>query len=162
MVTQNRHRVSLHSVGRYWGLVAIALTTVTSFSFAQRLAHAQADFSDTDIANYVRAVAEIEEVRLAAYESASDVLAAADSEADIIDTTLSCGATRMSDMPEMSRSERVALRTILVDFCNEASEIADSHALTASVFNQITQAHREDEELSSRIQAEIAVLDSEE
>ena len=150
MVVHNRHRAYRHRA-----LLAIALT---AFSLTQvGRAYAQ-DFTDTEIANYVRAVVEIEAARQATYEEASDILAAADSEISILETRLGCRATRMSDMPDLSRPDKVDLRTVLVNFCNSAREIADAHALTTQQFNQITAAHREDPALAERIQAEIAGL----
>ncbi|MFK8185702.1 MAG: DUF4168 domain-containing protein [Phormidesmis sp.] len=150
MLLQNRHRA----------LLAIAFTTfaLTTLPFIQnRAAHAQ-DFTDTDVANYARAAVEIEAARQAAFEDASNILAAADSDASILDIQLSCDATRMGNMPDLPRPDKVDLRTVLVNFCNSAREIADAHALTPQRFNRITQAHREDPALTERIQAEIAGL----
>lgn len=120
-------------------------------------AYAQA-LTDEDIANYASAVLDIEATRLAAYEAASDILAAADSELSILDTPLSCTRNRMSDMPEISRTERLELRTVLVTFCNEASEAAEVNNLTPKRFNDITEAHRADPEIAERIQAAISEL----
>lgn len=121
-------------------------------------AYAQA-YTDDDVANYARAVAAIEPRRQEAYGAASDILASEnDSELSILDTPLKCTATRLSDMPDVSRGSRVDLRTVLVDFCNDASAIAEENDLTAKRFNDITQAHRADPELTKRIQAAIAAL----
>lgn len=145
MLVQHRHRL----------LIAIALTT---FALTQvRAAHAQ-EFTDTDVANYARAVIEIEAARQATYEEASNILAATNSDISILDTRLSCDATLIRDMPDIPRPDKVDLRTALVNFCNSAREIADSHALTPQRFNRITEAHRDDPELAERIQAEIAGL----
>ena len=150
MLIQNRHRT----------LIAIAFATfaVAPALIQVRVAYAQ-DFTDTDVANYARAVFEIEAVRQATYEAASDILAAADSEVSILETRLSCNATRMSDMPDIPRPDKVDLQRALVNFCNSAIEIADSRALTPSRFNRLTEAHRDDSELAERIRAEIAGLD---
>lgn len=146
MLFQNRART----------LIAIALA---AFTLTQvRAAYAQ-NVSDTDIANYARAVVEIEAARQATYEAASDIIAAADSEGSILETNLSCNATRMSDMPDLPKPDKVDLQRVLVNFCNSAIEIADSHALTSADFNRITDAHRNDSDLSERIQAEIAGLE---
>lgn len=144
-------------------MIALGALTCTQIGFmlAQRQlppAYAQA-FTEDDVTNYARAVAGIEPRRQEAYGSASDILVSAnDSELSISDTPLKCTATRMSDMPNVSRASRVDLRTVLVDFCNEASAIAEENDLTAKRFNDITQAHHEDSELAARIQAAIAAL----
>jgi len=157
MLTQNRHRPLLVSLLRRGSAIAL-ITSVLAALALPRSAHAQ-EFTDTDVANYARAAVEIEAARQSAYEEASNILAAANSEADILQTRLSCDATRMRDMPDLSRPDKVDLRTALVNFCNDAREIADSHALTPQRFNRITQAHREDADLAERIQAEIAGLE---
>jgi hypothetical protein len=116
------------------------------------------DISDDDIASYASAAVAIEEKRTAALEAATDILATADSEADIADVPLSCTASKIADMPDISKSDRVDLRTVLVDFCNEASLIVEENNLTATQFNAITAAHRDDDEVTKRIQAAIKEL----
>lgn len=120
-------------------------------------AYAQA-LTDEDIANYASAVLDIEATRVAAYETASDILAAADSELSILDIPLSCTSSRMTDMPDIPRAERLELRTVLVTFCNEASAAAEANDLTPQRFNDITEAHRADSEVAERIQAAISDL----
>ncbi len=120
-------------------------------------AYAQS-FSDDEIVSYARTIVEIEAERTAAYEAASDILAAADSDLSILDTPLRCTNNRMADMPDIDRAARVELRTVLVTFCNGASELAAANDLSAETFNAITAAHREDEELAAQIQAAISDL----
>lgn len=120
-------------------------------------AHAQS-FNDDEVVNYARAVFEIEAQRTEAYEAASDILATADSELSILETPLSCTNSRLADMPDLERAERVELRTVLVNFCNAASQVAEDNDLTPKTFNAITAAHREDEDLAARIQAAISEL----
>ncbi len=148
---------------RAWLILALGALTCTQIGLmlAPRQlspAYAQA-YTEDDVANYARAIAGIEPRRQEAYAAASDVLASTnDSELDILDTPLKCTATRLSDMPDVPRASRVELRTVLVDFCNDASAIAEENDLTAKRFNDITQAHRADPELTTRIQAAIAAL----
>lgn len=121
------------------------------------VAHAQS-YTDDDVSNYARAVVDIEAKREAAFEEASNILLTADSEIDILTTPLSCTNNRMADMPDIDRDSKVELRTVLVTFCNEASELAESNGLTPQRFNEITRAHQEDTELADRIQAAIGDL----
>ena len=120
-------------------------------------AYAQA-LTDEDIANYASAAVMIEAKRQAAYEAASDILTAADSELSILDTSLSCTSSAMSDMPDISRENRLDLRTVLVTFCNEARQAAEDNNLTPKRFNDITEAHRADPEVAERIQAAAGAL----
>ncbi len=120
-------------------------------------AYAQ-DFTEEAITNYARTVLDIEPIRLEAYAAASDILSATDSEVDILDTSLSCTGNRLSDMPDIPRSARVDLRTVLITFCNAASQAAEANDLTPMRFNDITEAHRADSELAERIQAAIREL----
>ncbi len=115
--------------------------------------------SEADIASYASAVVEIEEARLAAYESASDILLAAGDEEGLLKTKLSCQAHKLSDMPEdLSKSEKIDLLTVLVEFCEGARAIAEENDLTPEQFNSITAAHQEDPELTKQIQAAIGKL----
>jgi hypothetical protein len=120
---------------------------------------AEEAFSDADVANYASTVVAIEEKRLVAYETASDVLAAAGDEKGLLETQLSCEAHKLSDMPDnLSKSEKVDLLTVLVEFCEEARTTAEANDLTPTQFNSITAAHPEDPELTKRIQAAIGEL----
>jgi len=143
---------------------AIALSALT---FAQLIlflaarqtlpAYAQA-LTDEDINSYARAIAAIEPARVTAYSEASDILTTADSDLSLLETPLSCTSNRLSDMPDISRSARVELRTVLVTFCNEASRLAEENDLTPQRFNAITESHREDPEIAARIRSAIGDL----
>ncbi|MGB3296814.1 MAG: DUF4168 domain-containing protein [Phormidesmis sp.] len=115
--------------------------------------------TDEDVTNYARAVSAIETQRQLAYESASDVLTAAGSEKSVLETPLSCQAHRLKDMPSsLSKSERVSLLTVLVDFCRQARATAETNNLTPQRFNSITTAQKEDPELAKRIKTAISEL----
>lgn len=152
-----------------WLAVALGALTFTSSGIPSRLgglmvknlvpaAHAQAAITDDDVANYARAVFDIEASRTAAYEAAANILASADSELDLLETPLRCTSARLSNMPDIPRADRVELLTVLVNFCNEASGVAEVNNLTPKRFNSITAAHQDDAELAERIQAEISSL----
>ena len=155
--------MTLNACRRRTGLViALGSLICTQIGFVlfwkPPTAQAQA-YTEDDVDNYARAVAEIEPRRQTAYELASNILASTNGgEISLSDTPLKCTATRLSDMPNVPRVNRVDLRTVLVDFCNDASEIAEENDLTPKRFNDITQAHREDAALTARIQAAIAAL----
>lgn len=137
-----------------WSFVALSALAFTQgallVSNAVPAAYAQA-VTDDDVINYARAIVDIETQRLGAYEEASNLLSSVDSELSILEIPLSCTSAGLSDMPDMPRADRVDLRTILVTFCNNAKEIADTNGLTPKRFNSITESHREDAELEARI-----------
>ena len=146
-----------------WSALVLGTLTVTQLSFLLAQKHIPAayaqTYSDDEVTDYARAIVNIEAERAEAYELASDILTTStDSELSIIETPLSCTSTRMADMPDIPRSDRVDLQAVLVAFCNNASQIAEENDLTPQVFNEITAAHRQDAELSDRIQDVIAAL----
>lgn len=159
-MTMNPRRYS-----RAWLAIALGALTFTQLGtlFASNTvpaAYAQA-VTDEDVANYARAVFDIESSRLEAYETASDILVSADSELDILETPLSCTGAKLSNMPDIPRPDRVDLLNVLVNFCNEASQFAEANDLTPKRFNAITEAHREDADLAERIQTEMSSITSE-
>lgn len=156
MIFKHRHR--------HFAWLAIALSTlaftqlgalVTQGLVSPALAQ---EITETDVANYAQTVLSIEDLRIAAYGAANDVLVAAGSEEGILSTTLSCAANRMSDMPDLPKADRVSLHAVLVEFCNEASEIATANNLTPRQFNEITAAHRDDPAIAEQIQAVMSEL----
>ncbi len=160
----NRYRRILLASASGAFLSALTLTPLGSLlstghiSHIMPAAHAQT-ITDEDVTNYARAVSAIEGQRKVAYETASDILAAASSEADILETPLSCQAHQLKDMPDgLSKSERVSLLTVLVDFCRQARSTAEVNDLTPQRFNSITAAQKEDSELAQRIKTAISEL----
>ncbi|MEO0768274.1 MAG: DUF4168 domain-containing protein [Cyanobacteria bacterium J06649_4] len=154
-----RSRPKRHFV---WCAIALSTLTLTQLSLlltSQRIpaAHAQA-ITDDDVINYARAVLAIEAERETAYALASDILASSDTEIDILETPLRCTNARLKDMPDLSKNDRVDLRTVLVTFCNNAKQIADDNDLTPKRFNAITASHREDEALAERIKEEAVAV----
>jgi hypothetical protein len=133
---------------------------IDQLGFRGLLPAAQAQSTpDADVANYARAVVDIEEQRLAAYEAASDIMAAAGDEKGLLETRLGCQAHKLSDMPDdMPKPDKIDLLTVLVEFCDGARSAAEANDLTPEQFNSITTAHKEDPELAKRIQSAIADL----
>lgn len=138
---------------------ALAFTQVGSLITQGLLSPARAqEITETEVANYANAVFDIEVLRIAAFDAADQALVAAGSEIGVAGTPLSCTASEISDMPDMPKPDQVSLRTVLVEFCNEASEAVEANSLTTSEFNAITAAHKEDPALAERIQAVIGDL----
>ena len=145
------------AITRQFTVGALLLTPLVFLT--QRLtAQAQALITDEDVADYARAVTAIEPPRQEAFAAASDILTSADSNLSLLDYPLSCTEAQLDAMPDISRADRVSLRTVLVEFCNQASDLAEENNLTPLRFNTITTAHRDDPDLTARIQAEIGSL----
>lgn len=145
-----------------WLAIAVGTLTFTQFGavITQALfspAHAQ-EITETDVANYANAVFDIEVLRIAAYDAADQTLITAGSEVGVSETPLSCTASDMSDMPDMAKPDQVSLRTVLVEFCNEASDAVRANSLTPQEFNAITAAHQADPALAEQIQAVLSDL----
>ena len=161
----NRLGFSHHRLTRTrLGWCALALSALTLTQLAWNLtspslppAYAQA-ITDDDVLNYARTVSEIEAVRLAARDEASNILGSEDAAIDTLETPLSCKNARLKDMPDISKTGRLELRTVLVEFCSTAKEIAETNGLTPKRFNSITAEHREDADLAERIKGAIADL----
>ncbi|MEL6488893.1 MAG: DUF4168 domain-containing protein [Cyanobacteria bacterium J06621_3] len=156
MVIKNLPNLS-RSKKRTWFALALGAFTCAQlavFVSGRRIPAAYAQsYTDDDVSNYAQAVIAIEAKRKVAFEEASNIMASADSELDILETPLSCTSNRMADMPDITRASKIELRTVLVTFCNEASTLAEDNGLTPQRFNKITQAHRDDSELAERIKA---------
>ena len=127
-----------------WGAIALSALTLSQLGFLLSSRHIPAAYAqaitDDDVTNYARTVLAIETEREMAFALASDILASADTEIDILETPLSCSKARLKDMPDLSKNDRVDLRTVLVTFC------------------AITAAHREDEALAGRIKEEAMAI----
>ena len=108
--------------------------------------------TEAEVTNYANTVSAIEPLRLAAYEAASDVLVDANSEISLEDTPMSCLSSDIADMPEADKAVKVSLQDVLVEYCNQAIDVAEANGLTPERFNSITTAHRADGELAKRIQ----------
>ncbi len=145
---------------RFW--LAIALGSFCAVQLVALMARSPAQAqeaaltTDEDIAHYATVVAAIEPLRKAAYEDASNVLAAANSEVSLVDNRLSCLNSKVEDMPKVDAEDQVALQRILVKYCNAASKLANENGLTPQRFNAITAKHREDSALAQKIRAAIS------
>lgn len=155
MTSHHRHRFAWLALALSTVAIAQAGSLITQ-SFSSP-AHAQ-DITDTDVANYAQTVLSIEDLRLVAYGAANDVLVAAGLEDGILETRLSCANHRMSDMPDLPKADKVSVRTVLVEFCNEASAIAADNNLTSQQFSDITAAQKDDPALAEQIQAAMSGL----
>jgi hypothetical protein len=133
--------------GATWRWSPIGLSWQVPAAYAQT-------FTNEEIKVYAESVLEMDDSRVQAYSEVSDVLTSAGY--DVTEYDLTCSnAQSLSDVP---RAVRRRVRTILVNYCNEARQIVEENGLTVQRFNALTQAHQEDPELTQRIQSEIVTL----
>ena len=152
--TRSKHRLGA------WLAIALGSLCVVQLAatIAQSPARAQEStrFTDENVTAYASTVATIEPLREAAYAAASDALVSAGSDVSLIDNPLRCFNSEVSDMPGTDETVQLELLSILVNYCNEAKDIAEDNGLTPQMFNTMTEAHRADSDLAGRIRAAIS------
>lgn len=121
-----------------------APTATIELNFSQ-VASAQS-ISDSEITSYARSVVAIEPLRQSAFEQIKQITGSANVPA------IACHRpSSLNDLPDN-------IRSIAVNYCNQAISIVESNNLTITRFNEITVAHQSDPALSDRIQQAILQL----
>jgi hypothetical protein len=141
------------SPAQFWGrdLPSLGTAIGRAWPLGAAIAQAQTTVSDEEIIRYARSVLQMEIYRTEAYTEIKDLLLTVN--IDIKDVTLGCTE---SDLPGVPRRERRQVEDIMVTYCNQARDIVEVNGFTPERFNEITEAHREDEALAERIRAEMA------
>ncbi|MGF1570116.1 MAG: DUF4168 domain-containing protein [Nodosilinea sp.] len=122
---------------------------------AGAMAQAQeATFSTEEIIGYANAVLEMDTPRTEAYDKIQALLTERNIDANAVPLTCT-GTANLNTLP---RNLRSSVRTIIVDYCNQASTIVQANGLTARQFNAITAAHPQDETLSEQIRTALIQL----
>ncbi|MGL5508989.1 MAG: DUF4168 domain-containing protein, partial [Microcoleaceae cyanobacterium] len=103
------------------------------------------DFSDQEVTDYARAVLAMEPRRKEAYEEIKGI--SGGSVPPVV-----CSETR--GINDLNRN----IRTIAVNYCDQAKKIIESHNLTVARFNAITLAQKGNPAIKARIQAELVRL----
>jgi hypothetical protein len=119
-------------------------------NFSSRWATVQAqenDVSREDITSYAASVLEMDPYRTEAYTQIKNLLSGVDHDMSAVD--MSCtGTANLSQLPRDVRSE---VRSIIVNYCNQASSIVQRNGLTVRQFNAITAAYPQDPGLAEQI-----------
>lgn len=135
---------SITSLGLLTGL-APSISRVQSSGLSwENTAQAQ-DFSDQEVTDYARAVLAMEPRRKEAYEEIKGI--SGGSVPPVV-----CSETR--GINDLNRN----IRTIAVNYCDQAKKIIESHNLTVARFNAITLAQKGNPAIKARIQAELVRL----
>lgn len=106
------------------------------------------------IMGYATSVLEMDSRRTEAYEQIETLLAG--TSYNIADVDMSCTGT--ANLNQLPRNLRGNIRTIVVNYCNQASDIVETNGLTIREFNQITAAHPQDQALSEQIRTALIQL----
>ncbi len=75
---------------------------------------------------------------------------------DLASIDMSCTGT--ANLNELPRNLRNSVRTIVVNYCNKASDIVEANGLTARQFNAITATYPQDPALADQIRAAMIEL----
>ena len=108
-------------------------------------AYAQSAVTEGEIQSYARSVLQIEPIRQAAYDN---IKRASGAEVPPI----------LCHRPSSLNSLDPSIRSIAIDYCNQAIAIVESNRLSIIRFNEITMAHKSDSGLAGRIQQAMAVI----
>jgi len=110
--------------------------------------------SPEEIMGYARSVLEMEAPRTEAYNKIRELLSGTNY--DINTINLRCTATnRLNQLP---RNVRSSIRAIIVDYCNQASEIVQANGLRNDRFDAITAAYPQDPDLAEQIRTAMIQL----
>ena len=111
-------------------------------------AHAQeSDISSDEIVSYAASVLEMDPYRTQAYTQIKNLLADIDHDMSAVD--MSCGGN--ANLNQLPRNVRSDVRSIIVSYCNQASNIVQRNGLTVRQFNTITAAYPQDPGLAEQI-----------
>ncbi|PZU96308.1 MAG: hypothetical protein DCF32_21745 [Leptolyngbya sp.] len=110
--------------------------------------------SPEDVTGYAASVLEMDAPRNEAFSQIKTLLTGTSYDISSID--MSCTGT--ANLNQLPRSLRGDVRTIIVNYCNQASTIVQSHGLTVRLFNLITAAYPQDQALAEQIRAAMIQL----
>ncbi len=133
----------------------VAIPTATSSVTLGAAAWAQdSGVSAEEVVGYAASVLEMDAPRNEAFSQIKTLLTGTSHDISSID--MSCtGTANLNQLPRNLRSD---VRTIIVNYCNQASTIVQSNGLTVRRFNTITAAHPQDPALAEQIRAAMVQL----
>jgi hypothetical protein len=110
--------------------------------------------SPEEIMGYARSVLEMEGPRATAYTEIQALLSGTN--VNINSISLRCADT--NSLNQLPRGLRNDVRTIVVNYCNQASQIVQANGLRNERFDAITAAYPEDATLAEQIRAALMQL----
>ncbi|WP_275332590.1 DUF4168 domain-containing protein [Nodosilinea sp. PGN35] len=110
--------------------------------------------SADEVMGYAASVLQMDAPRNEAFSQIKTLLTGTSHDISSID--MSCTGT--ANLNQLPRSLRSDVRTIIVNYCNQASTIVQSNGLTVRRFNTITAAHPQNPALAEQIRAAMVQL----
>lgn len=110
--------------------------------------------SPEEIMGYARSVLEMEGPRTTAYNEIQALLAGT----NVSINSISLRCTTTNSLNQLPRGLRNDVRTIVVNYCNQASQIVQSNGLRNERFDAITAAYPQDDTLAEQIRAALMQL----
>lgn len=166
MIHQFIHRLPLINPGRS-AVIAAALASLSLLAGAGAqlptatgnvtlgAAWAQdSGISEEDVIGYATSILEMDAPRNEALRQIRTLLTGTGQDLASID--MSCTGT--ANLNQLPRNLRNSVRTIVVNYCNRASDIVEANGLTPREFNAITAAYPQDPALTDQIRAAMIEL----
>ncbi|WP_017301058.1 DUF4168 domain-containing protein [Nodosilinea nodulosa] len=110
--------------------------------------------SPEEVTGYAASVLQMDSPRNEALSQIKSLLTGTDQDINSID--MSCTGT--ANLNQLPRNLRSSVRTIVINYCNQASQIVESNGLTVRRFNAITAAHPQDPALAEQIRSAMIEL----
>ncbi|MGG6239802.1 DUF4168 domain-containing protein [Nodosilinea sp. AN01ver1] len=110
--------------------------------------------SEEEIIGYATSILEMDAPRNEALSQIRTLLTGTGQ--DLASVDMSCTGT--ANLNQLPRNLRSSVRTIVVNYCNQASDIVKANGLTPREFNAITAAYPQDPALAEQIRAAMIEL----
>lgn len=137
------------------GGAGVSIPTATGSVTLGAAAWAQGSaVSSEEVTAYAASILEMEAPRNEALGQIKTLLTGTSHDISSID--MSCTGT--ANLNQLPRNLRGDIRTIIVNYCNRASDIVQSHGLRGVRFNQITAAYPQNPALAEQIRAAMVQL----
>lgn len=137
------------------GGAGVSVPTATGNVTLGAAAQAQgSSVSSEEVTAYAASILEMEAPRNEALSQIKTLLTGTSHDISSID--MSCTGT--ANLNQLPRNLRGDIRTIIVNYCNRASEIVQSHGLPGRLFNRITATYPQDQALAEQIRAAMIQL----
>ncbi len=129
--------------------VTIPVPGMTSVRWGVSASAQDINVSPEEIMGYARSVLEMEGPRTAAYNEIQALLSGTN--VNINSISLRCNTT--NSLNQLPRNLRNDVRTIVVNYCNQASQIVQANGLRNERFDAITAAYPQNSTLAEQIRA---------
>ena len=107
-----------------------------------------------EVTSYAASVLQMDSPRNEAFSQIKTLLTG--TSYDVASIDMSCTGT--DSLNQLPRNLRNSVRTVVVNYCNQASTIVQSNGLTVRRFNAITAAHPQDPALADQIRTAMVQL----